>query len=217
MLARLENKILAGKKATGRTGLDLWQILVLGGGRLGLDADGDRREDMANHHLLVRPMLGVPATPRGGDDKRFGPQTRRDNGARPDDELLQQINARSAAAGREGFAKKGGAPVAALAVKVDRCGLETGVHLPTGLNRLWDAGRKCADLVEGLRASGDPRPGWRKAKEWRRQTKNRQRRTRQIVYRGGPNQEARGKPAGRQYLAAGRARSASWVGLRPKW
>lgn len=34
--ALLEAKVLAGKKATGRTGMDLWQILVLGVVRVGL-------------------------------------------------------------------------------------------------------------------------------------------------------------------------------------
>ena len=42
ILALLEAAILAGKKATGRRGIDLWQILVLGVVRLGLDADWDR-------------------------------------------------------------------------------------------------------------------------------------------------------------------------------
>ena len=37
----LEAKVVAGKKATGRPGLDLWQILVLGVVRLGLDCDYD--------------------------------------------------------------------------------------------------------------------------------------------------------------------------------
>ena len=114
ILALLEAAVLAGKQATGRTGMDLWQILVLGVVRLGLDADWDRLEDLANHHLLVRQMLGVPATPWGAEAKVFGHQTLRDNVARLDDELLQQINARIAAAGREVFAKKGGAPLAAL-------------------------------------------------------------------------------------------------------
>ena len=45
--ALLEANLLAGKQAPGRTGLDLWQILVLGVVRLGLDADWDRMEDMA--------------------------------------------------------------------------------------------------------------------------------------------------------------------------
>jgi hypothetical protein len=203
IFALLEAKILAGKQATGRTGMDLWQILVLGVVRLGLDADWDRLEDMANHHTLIRQMLGVPAVSWGEEDKRFGHQTLRDNVALLDAELLQQINARIAAAGREVFAKKAGAPVAALEVKVDSYVLEADVHFPTDLNLLWDAGRKCVDLIEGYRAAGYALPGWRKAKDWRRQLKNLQRTTSQIVYRGGPNKEARVKQAVRAYLAVG--------------
>lgn len=203
IFALLEAKILAGKKATGRTGMDLWQILVLGVVRLGLDADWDRMEHIANYDLLVRQMLGVPATPWGQGDKVFGHQTLRDNVALLDDQLLQQINARIAAAGREVFAKKGGAPVAALEVKGDSYVLEADVHFPTDLNLLWDAGRKCVDLVEGLLASGLELPGWRKFKAWRRQLKACERTASQIVYRGGPNKEARVKAAVREYLAVG--------------
>ena len=148
ILALLEAAVLAGKQATGRTGMDLWQILVLGVVRLGLDADWDRLEHIANYDSLVRQMLGVPATPWGEDAKVFGHQTLRDNVALLDDQLLQQINARIAAAGREVFAKKDDAPVAALEVKVDTYVLETDVHFPTDLNLLWDAGRKCVDLIE---------------------------------------------------------------------
>jgi transposase, IS5 family len=204
IFALLEAKILAGKQATGRTGMDLWQILVLGVVRLGLDADWDRMEHIANYDSLVRQMLGVPATPWGGDAKVFGHQTLRDNVALLDDELLQQINARIAAAGREVFAKKDGAPLAALEVKVDSYVLETDVHFPTDLNLLWDAGRKCVDLVEGLRASGHALPGWRKFKAWRRQLKACERTASHIVYRGGPNKEARVKSAVGEYLAVGR-------------
>ena len=109
IFALLEAKILAGKKATGRTGMDLWQILVLGVVRLGLDADWDRMEHIANYDLLVRQMLGVTATPWGADAKVFGHQTLRDNVALLDDPLLKEINGRIAAAGREVFATKGGA------------------------------------------------------------------------------------------------------------
>ena len=207
LLALIEARVLAGKQATGRTGMDLWQILVLGVVRLGLDADWDRMEDMANHHVLIRQMLGLPATPWADESKRFGHQTLRDNVALLDDELLQQLNARIAAAGREVFAKKGGAPLAALAVKVDTYVLETDVHFPTDLNLLWDAGRKCVDLIEGLRASGHTLPGWRKAKEWRRQLKACERAASHVVYRGGPNKEARMKRAVRDYLTVGRALS----------
>jgi IS5 family transposase len=208
IFALLEAKVLAGKKVTGRAGMDLWQILVLGVVRLGLDADWDRLEHVANYDTLVRQMLGVPAMPWGEDAKEFAHQTLRDNVALLDDELLQQINARIAAAGREVFAKKGGAPVAALEVKVDSYVLETDVHFPTDLNLLWDAGRKCVDWIEKFRRCGYTLPGWRKAKEWRRQLKNLQRTASQIVYRGGPNKEARVKSAVREYLAVSRALSA---------
>ena len=208
IFALLEAKILAGKQATGRTGMDLWQILVLGVVRLGLDADWDRMEHIANYDLLVRQMLGVPATPWGEDAKVFGHQTLRDNVALLDDELLQQINARIAAAGRAVFAKKDGAPVAALEVKVDSYVLEADVHFPTDLNLLWDAGRKCVDLVEGMLASGYALPGWRKCKAWRRQLKACERAASHVVYRGGPNKEARVKAAVRAYLTVGRELSA---------
>jgi hypothetical protein len=151
ILALLEAAVLTGKAATGRTGMDLWQILVLGVVRLGLDADWDRLEHIANYDSLVRQMLGVPAAPWGEEAKVFGHQTLRDNVALLDDQVLHQINARIAAAGREVFAKKDGAPLAALEVKVDTYVLETDVHFPTDLNLLWDAGRKCVDLIERYR------------------------------------------------------------------
>ena len=203
ILALIEAAVLADKQATGRTGMTLWQILVLGVVRLGLDADWDRMEHIANYDSLVRQMLQVPAAPWGEEDKQFGHQTLRDNVALLDDELLQAINARIAAAGREVFAKKEGAPLAALEIKADSYVLETDVHFPTDLSLLWDSGRKCVDLIEGFLASGHALPGWRKFKDWRRQLKNLQRRTSQIVYRGGPNKEARVKQAVREYLTVG--------------
>jgi transposase, IS5 family len=208
ILALLEAAVLADKKVTGRTGMNLWQILVLGVVRLGLDADWDRMEHIANYDALVRQMLEVPAAPWGAEDKRFGHQTLRDNVALLDDELLQAINARIAAAGREVFAKKAGAPLAALEIKVDSYVLESDVHFPTDLSLLWDAGRKCVDLVEGLLASSYTLPGWRKFKAWRRQLKNLERAASQVVYRGGPNKEARVQAAVRAYLTVGDVLSA---------
>ena len=218
IFALLEANLLAGKKATGRTGMDLWQILVLGVVRLGLDADWDRLEHIANYDGLVRQMLGVPAAPWGQEVKVFAHQTLRDNVALLDEELLKQINARVAAAGREVFAKKDGAPAAALEVKVDTYVLETDVHFPTDLNLLWDAGRKCVDLIEKYRDElGYELPGWRKAKDWRRRLKALERTTSKTVYGGGAKQEARVQAAVRDYLSAGRELcakvSASLLGL----
>ena len=55
----LEEKIMRGKKKTGRYGMELWHILVLSVVRMGLDADYDRLEDLANHHRLIRQIMGV--------------------------------------------------------------------------------------------------------------------------------------------------------------
>ena len=86
--------------------------------------------------------------------------------------------------------------------------LETDVHFPTDLNLLWDAGRKCVDLIEKCRDQfGYALPGWRKAKEWRRQLKNCERTTSQVVFRGGPNKEARVQGAVGEYLTVARRRA----------
>jgi hypothetical protein len=212
ILALLEAKILAGKKATGRPGLDLWQILVLGIVRLGLDANYDRLEDFANHHTLIRQFLGVPAAPFGIDERRFGHQTLRDNVALLDEATLREINALVAAAGRIVFKKNDRAPVAPLEIKVDTYVLETDVHFPTDLNLLWDAGRKCVDLIEKLHAQPDlTLPGWRKAKAWRRRLKSLQRSTSKTVRGGGGPAAAKATrltQAVREYLAAGHALAA---------
>ena len=102
----LEQAIQAGKKATGRTGMDLWQILVLGIVRLALDADWDRMEHLANYDSLLRQMLGVPLAPWGQSGKKYNHQTLRDNVALLDEALLKEINGLVAAAGRAEFQKK---------------------------------------------------------------------------------------------------------------
>ena len=209
LFALLEAKVLAGKKATGRTGMTLWQILVLGVVRLGLNADWDRMEHLARYDLLLRQMLGLPVTPWGQDPKGFGHQTLRDNVALLDIDVLKEISARIAAAGRAVFAPTPGAPLAPLAIKVDTYVLETDVHFPTDLNLLWDAGRKCVDLILKYRDQfGHDLPGWRKGKAWRRQLKNCERAASQTGYRGGPNKIARVQRVVREYLAVGRALAA---------
>src|SRR5258707_15643729 len=55
----LEEKLVAGKKATGRPGLDLLQILGLGVVRLGLDCGYDRLEHLANYECLLRQIKGL--------------------------------------------------------------------------------------------------------------------------------------------------------------
>ena len=203
IFAVLEQKIGAGKKATGRPGMELWQILVFGVVRLGLDTNWDRLEHLANYDTLLRQMLGVDQTPWGAGAKVFNHQTLRDNVALVDEALLHQINALIAASGREVFRKKDSAPLEALALKGDTYVLETDVHFPTDLNLLWDAGRKCVDLIEKYRDRfGYALPHWRKAKDWRRRLKGLERIASKAAFGGGANKEARVRQAVRAYLAA---------------
>lgn len=201
----LEKAVLAGKKATGRPGLDLWQILVLGVVRLGLDADWDRMEHLANYDLLLRQMLGLPLSPWGEAAHRFNHQTLRDNVALLTDPVLKEINALVAQAGREVFPTKARSALPVLAIKVDTYVLETDVHFPTDLNLLWDAGRKCVDLVQKYRDRLDYQlPGWRKLEDWRARLKGAERAASKAVFGGGKDKEKRVRAAVGEYLRIGR-------------
>lgn len=209
ILALLEARILGGKKATGRTGMDLWQILVLGVVRLGLNTDWDRMEHLANYDLLLRQMLGVCADPWGAKSHRFAHQTLRDNTALVDAALLKQINVLVAAAGRQVFVSKPSAMPAPLQIKVDTYVLETDVHFPTDLNLLFDAGRKCLDLVEKYqKVFGYDLPGWRKLEDWRRRFKAAERVASKTAFGGGKDKDQRVRTVVGAYLQVGRELSA---------
>src|SRR5438093_2467742 len=196
VLALLESKVLAGKRATGRPGLDLWPILVLGVVRLGLDCDYDRLEDLANHHTLLRQILGVSPVPTA-DEKPFHYKTLSQNVCHLDEELLAQINAIVAQAGRAVFKKKD-APQP-IRAKTDSYVLETNVHFPTDLNLLWDAQRKCADLLVPL-VQAAKLGGWRKCQDWRRKLKGQMIGVTRLASGGGPNKEQRRQAAAQEYV-----------------
>jgi len=43
---------------TGRQGMDMWRVFVLGIVRLNLNCDYDRLQELANEHRTLRQMLG---------------------------------------------------------------------------------------------------------------------------------------------------------------
>ena len=77
--------------------------------------------------------------------------------------------------------------------------LETNVHFPTDINLLWDAQRKCLDLMGPLISRHDL-PGWRKAKAWRRTLKRQMIGLTRLASGGGPNKEERRRAAAEQYV-----------------
>ena len=85
----IEKDVSAGKKCTGRPGMDLWHILVLASVREGLDLDFDKLEDLANHHKLIRAILGLDDIL---NNLSFRYNTIRNNVAHIKDTTLQEIN-----------------------------------------------------------------------------------------------------------------------------
>ena len=132
---------------TGRPGMDHWKILVLGTLRLGLNADYDRIQELANNHRTLRQMLGHG---EWREQEQYALQTLRDNLRLFTPELLGRINRIVVAAGHR-LVKK--SPDESLAVRADSFVVETDVHYPTDTNLLLDAIRKsietCADLCAG--------------------------------------------------------------------
>lgn len=128
---------------TGRPGMAQWQILVLGVLRLGLNADYDRLQELANNHLTIRQMLGHSDF---ADDKNWGVQTLKDNLRLFTPEILERINAVVVAAGHA-LVKKN--PAEGIAVRGDSFVVETDVHYPTDTNLLYDAVRKVIQTSAG--------------------------------------------------------------------
>jgi hypothetical protein len=83
------------------------------------------------------------------------------------------------------------------------------VHFPTDLNLLFDAGRKCLDLVEKYqKAFGYDLPGWRKLEDWRRRFKSAERVASKTALGGGKEKDKRERAVVSDYLQIGRELSA---------
>ena len=85
----IEKKVIACNNTIGRPGMDLWHIFVLETVRLGLDIDFDKLEDLANHHKLLRLILGVESI---WSEKVFNYRTINDNVSLLDEDTLKAIN-----------------------------------------------------------------------------------------------------------------------------
>lgn len=74
----------------GRPGMELWRVFVLSILRLNLNWDYDRLANMANHHNLIRKMLGHSEWESDGFS--YEVQTLKDNFALLTPEILEEIN-----------------------------------------------------------------------------------------------------------------------------
>ena len=165
VFALIEPKIKGTKQDTGRTGMDMWEILVFATVRLTLNANYDTLHDLANFHKLIRQIIGVEN--KFNDGKIYGLQTLKDNVSLLDEETVNQVNTMVVEAAHRFVLKKN----ETLKIKSDTYVLETNVHFPTDLNLLWDSCRKGMDVMKYCRKHYGLK-GWRKYKFWRSSLKS---------------------------------------------
>lgn len=155
----LPERQIAGKSVkadpnNGRPGMTQWQILVLGVLRLGLNADYDRIQELANEHKTLRQMLGHSGW---ADEKYYNLQTLKDNLRLFTPEILDRINRVIVRAGHQALKKK---PEEGIVGRCDSFVVETDVHFPTDINLLLDAIRKVIEISTDLSRINNV-SGWR--------------------------------------------------------
>lgn len=186
----LEDKIMKGKKKTGRPGMDLWQIFVLAQYRLGLDLSYDELTYRVNNDYTMRCLLGIQENSFEQTRIEFEYQKILDNVGLLDDEVVNEINEVIITFGhKEVFKKKEGE---AFTLKTDSYVLQSNVKYPTDYNLLWDGARKSLNTVDKLIARHSfLQQGWRKKRDWFKRIKSSCRRVGQVNRRGGKNKTER--------------------------
>lgn len=128
----------------GRKGMEQWTIFVLGALRLGLNADYDRIQELANHHDTIRQMLGHS---EWDDNTTYELQTIKDNLRLFTPDILDKINQIIV---RAGHALLGKTTEEVLSGRCDSFVVETDIHYPTDINLLFDAIRKTIQEIASL-------------------------------------------------------------------
>jgi len=197
----LEEKIMKGKKKTGRTGLTLWQIFVLAQIRLGLNIDYDRLEMMVNNNSTLRQLLGIEYI----SDINYIEISRQrivDNVSLLDDNTLKKLNEVIIELGYNVFKKKG---KAVFCLKTDSFVIESNVHFPTDYNLLWDSVRKTLDIIDKYKSKYSETKDWRKSKNWRKSLRNLSRALGKASASRGKGRNKKIKIAANEYLTKANA------------
>lgn len=158
----LESVICKDKKATGRQGMDLWHILVLGLVRHACNTNWDKLHHYANNDMTMRNIMGLHNNEFAEGFCEFEYQTILDNVSLLDTDTIDKINALVVEYGLKLFKKK---EAEVLALKTDSFVVETNIHFPTDLNLLNDSVRKVLNRITYLMAKDKiSLQGWRKTK-----------------------------------------------------
>ena len=147
----LDADINSGKERTGRPGMTLWEILVLGSVRLALNIDYDELLDSCNNHQKLREILGV-GTSDFKSHKKYALNTLKDNVRLLSSDLIDSINIEVVKAGHQ-IVKKNEVQKGkekdnlSLMVRGDSYVLESTIHFPVDIWQLWDSARKVLDSL----------------------------------------------------------------------
>ena len=147
----LDSAINSGKNPTGRPGMTLWEILVLGSVRLALNKDYDELLDLCNNHQKLREILGV-GTSDFKSHKKYALNTIKDNVRLLSCDLIDSINLEVVKAGHR-IVKKNevqngkSTDKLSLMVRGDSYVLESNIHFPVDIWQLWDSARKVLDCL----------------------------------------------------------------------
>lgn len=78
---------------SGRKGMGLWEILVIGVMRQGLNTNYDRIHHFANNDVLMRTIMGIESESNlDTNKKKYGLTTIKNNIAMLDEQTIDQIN-----------------------------------------------------------------------------------------------------------------------------
>ncbi len=197
----LSEKVLKGKKKTGRMGMSLWEILVLGAVRLNLDINYDMLEDLANNHIELRQILGVHKEVYMDQGIEYKLSTLKQNIRLLDEQTLSQISEVVVKAGHSLKKKELGREKLPLNLKTDTYAVESNIHFPTDINLLWDSMRSCLRILALIGCLSVVKlKGWRNLKWWLRELKRLYRITSDIHRKKGKNYAPRLKTATKKYL-----------------
>ena len=195
----LEKDIFAKVKKTGRYGMSMWEIMVLGIVRLSQNMDFDQLHDMANEHSALRGILGVQQNDYSSG-KKYSLQSIKDNVQLLDEATIYKISAIIVSGSHCLIKKNEGLACLNLQIKADSFVVESNIHFPTDLNLLRDSVCKSLEMVGYFIKAGFNLPAGSKWKSWKRKMLNSYWIVSEIHRKKGGNYNERLKEATTAYL-----------------
>lgn len=200
----LENDVFSKVKKTGRYGMSMWEILVLGVVRLSQNMDFDQLHDAANEHNALRGILGVQSNDYSSG-KKYSLQTIKDNVQLLEEATIYKISAIIVNGSHDLIKKNEGLDCLNLRIKADSFVVESNIHFPTDLNLLRDSLRKGLETVGYFIQSGFNLSSCCQWQSWKRKMLNSYRTVSEIHRKKGANYNERLEEATISYLAISEA------------